>query len=253
VSGRIQVRSDSRLGRITLAAGSLNILDIDDVRAIERAVHELRGFPVILLDAAGDRAFSAGMDVADHTPDRAPAMLAALAGMAAAFRTTSSVTVAKVDAPALGGGFELVLLCDLAVCSERAAFALPEIKLAALPPIACALLPAAVGERRALDLILTGRKLDAMAAEQWGIISRAVPHDALDEHISDLCGGLLSLSEDALQCCKRAARSRDAGAALQIYADDLLLTRDAAEGIRSFIERRAPIWNWLHDVREVTP
>ena len=253
MSGRIQVRSDGRLGRITLAAGSLNILDTDDVRAIERAVHELGGRPVILLDAAGDRAFSAGMDVADHTPDRAPAMLAALAEMAAAFRTTSSVTVAKVDAPALGGGFELVLLCDLAVCSERATFALPEITLAALPPIACSLLPAAVGERRALDLILTGRKLDAESAERWGIVSRAVPHDVLDEQVLELCDALLSLSEDALRCCKRATRSCDVGDALRIYTDVLLHTRDAAEGIQSFIERRAPTWNWQHELEEVSP
>ena len=253
MSGRIQVRSDGRIGRITLAAGALNILNTHDVRALELAIHELGGQPVILLDAAGDRAFSAGMDVADHSPDRAPDMLAAFAEMAAAFRTTSSVTVAKVDAPALGGGFELVLLCDLAVCSERATFALPEIKLAALPPIACSLLPAAVGERRALDIILTGRKLDAAAAEQWGIVSRAVTHDALDEHVLELCGALLSLSEDALRCCKRAARSHDVGDAMRIYTDVLLHTRDAAEGIQSFIERRAPRWNWQHELEEVAP
>jgi len=253
VSERIHVRSDGRLGRITLAAGSLNVLDTDDVRALKRAIDELDRQPVILLDAAGDRAFSAGMDVADHSPTRAPAMLEALAEMAAAFRTTSSVTVAKVAAPALGGGFELVLLCDLAVCSERAAFALPEIKLAALPPIACSLLPAAVGERRALDLILTGRRLDAATAEQWGIVSRAVTHEALDGQVLELCGVLLSLSEDALRCCKRAARSRDVGDALRIYTGDLLHTRDAAEGIQSFVERRAPTWNWLHELEEVAP
>jgi len=253
VSGRIQVRRDGRLGRITLAAGSLNVLHTDDVRALERAIHELSRQPVILFDAAGDRAFCAGMDVADHTPDRAPAMLAALAEMAAAFRATSSVTVAKVAAPAIGGGFELVLLCDLAVCSERATFALPEITLAALPPIACSLLPAAVGERRALDLILTGRKLDAESAERWGIVSRAVPHDALDEHVLELCSALLLLSEDALQCCKRAARSRDVVDAMRIYTDVLLHTRDAAEGIQSFVERRAPTWNWQHELEEVSP
>lgn len=253
MNGRIRVGSDGRLGRITLAAGPLNVLNTEDVRGLERAIHQLDGWPVILIDAAGDRAFSAGMDVADHTPDRAPAMLAALGDMAAAFRATSSVTIAKVAAPALGGGFELVLLCDLAICSERAAFALPEIRLAALPPIACALLTAAAGERRALDLILTGRKLDAASAEQWGIVSRAVPHEALDEHVSELCGTLLSLSEDALRCCKRAARTRDTGGALRIYTDVLLKTRDAAEGTRSFLERRTPNWDWSHEIEEVAP
>ena len=253
MNGRIRVGTEGRLGRITLAAGPLNVLNTEDVRALEQAIHRLDGQPVILLDAAGDRAFCAGMDVADHTPDRAPSMLAALADMAAAFRATPSVTVVKVAAPALGGGFELVLLCDLALCSQRAAFALPEIGLAALPPIACALLAAAAGERRALDLILTGRRLDAATAEQWGIVSRAVQHEALDEHVSELCGTLLSLSEDALRCCKRAARTHDVGDALRIYTDILLKTRDAAEGTLSFIERRTPKWDWLREVEEIAP
>jgi cyclohexa-1,5-dienecarbonyl-CoA hydratase len=252
VSERIHARRDGRMGRITLAAGPLNVLAIEDVRALERAVHELDGSPVIVIDAAGDRAFSAGMEIADHTPERAPEMLAALADMAAAFRATPSVIVAKIAAPALGGGFELVLLCDIAVCSERATFGLPEIKLAALPPIACALLPAAVGERRALDLIVTGRTLDAAAAEQWGIVSRAVPDAALDEHVEKLCTALLALSEDALRCCKQAARSRDASEALRIYTDVLLHTVDAAEGIQSFMQRRAPKWNWSLQPEEIT-
>ena len=251
MSARIVVRSEGRLGRITLAAGPLNVLNIDDVRTLERAIRQLAGVPVILLDAAGERAFSAGMDVADHTPERAPAMLKALAAMADAFATISSITVAKVAGPALGGGFELVLLCDLAVCSERATFALPEIKLAALPPIACALLPAAAGQRRALDLILTGRTLGGAAAEQWGLVSRCVPHATLDDHVSEFCTALLSLSEDALRSCKQAARANDIGEALRIYTDVLLRSRDAAEGCRSFVERRPPVWNWQTRIEEV--
>lgn len=248
---RIHVKTEGRLGRITLAAGPLNILDTEDVGALQRAIHDLEGQPVVLLDSAGDRAFSAGMDVADHTPDRAGGLLSALADMAATFRATPSVTVAKIAAPALGGGFELVLLCDLAICSERASFALPEVKLAALPPIASALLPAVVGERRALDLIVTGRKLDAATAEQWGIISRAVPHEILDEQAATLCASLLSLSDDALRCCKRAARTSDLNDAFRIYTGDLLGTRDAAEGTRSFMERRVPQWTWSKATEEV--
>lgn len=251
MNDRVHVKTEGRLGLITLAAGPLNILDTTDVHALRRAIRELEAQTVVLLDSAGDRAFSAGMDVADHTPDRAGELLSALADMAAAFRGTPSITVAKVGAPAFGGGFELVLLCDLAICSERASFALPEIKLAALPPIASALLPAAVGERRALDLILTGRKLDAATAEQWGIVSRAVTHGSLDEHAASLCASLLSLSDDALRCCKRAARTIDLDDALRIYTDDLLGTRDAAEGTRSFMERRAPRWSWSDATEEV--
>jgi enoyl-CoA hydratase/carnithine racemase len=180
-------------------------------------------------------------------------MLDALGDMTAAFLATSSVTIAKVRAPALGGGFELVLLCDLALCSERAAFALPEIKLAALPPVACALLTAAVGTRRAADAILTGRRIDAATAEQWGIVSCAVADEALDAYVAELCTNLLSLSEDALRCCKRATRSRGVPDALRIYTDVLLRTDDAEEGVRAFMERRAPTWTWMHAPEEIAP
>ncbi|MHB8177832.1 MAG: enoyl-CoA hydratase/isomerase family protein [Vulcanimicrobiaceae bacterium] len=244
MSERIIVGREGRLGRITLAAGRLNILGTSDVRALEEAVRSLGESPVVLLDAEGTSAFSAGMDIADHTRDRAPEMLAAFGKMIAAFDETSSVIVAKVGAPALGGGFEVVLLCDLAICSERAIFSLPEIKLAALAPVACGVLPALIGRARANDLILTGRRVDAQTALQWGIVTRLAAPDALDQAADELCQELLSLSEDALRCCKRALRAGTISESLRVYTDVLLPTDDAAEGIDAFQGGRAPQWSW---------
>ncbi|MHB8194825.1 MAG: enoyl-CoA hydratase/isomerase family protein [Vulcanimicrobiaceae bacterium] len=230
MSERIIVGREGRLGRITLAAGRLNILGTSDVRALEEAVRSLGESPVVLLDAEGTSAFSAGMDIADHTRDRAPEMLAAFGKMIAAFDETSSVIVAKVGAPALGGGFEVVLLCDLAICSERAIFSLPEIKLAALAPVACGVLPALIGRARANDLILTGRRVDAQTALQWGIVTRLAAPDALDQPqmnsaksycrsrrmhcgvASELCGPGLSLNRCASipTCCSQLTMPRRA-------------------------------------------
>jgi enoyl-CoA hydratase/carnithine racemase len=220
MSDRILVDSSGRLGRITLRAGALNILGTQDVCALERAILELDACAVVLLCAENDRAFSAGMEVADHLPDRAPAMLEAVGRLANAFLGASPITVAKVGAPAIGGGFELVLLCDLAICSMRATFALPEITLAAMPPIGCGLLAQAVGTRRAADLMLTGRSIDAATAELWGIVCQAVPVEQLDE-------------------------------ALRIYLGDLLPSPDAAEGINAFLERRKPVFGATHKTQEV--
>lgn len=241
---RIFVRreAEDRLGRITLQAGPLNVLGIDDVKHLAHAIRDLDDCAVVLLDAEGDRAFSAGMEVADHLPDRAHEMLAAVAGMAAAFRSAKPVTLAKVAAPALGGGFELVLLCDLAICSQRARFSLPEIKLGALPPIACELLPQAIGARRSTELMLTGRVVDAQTAERWGIVLQAVAHEQLDDAVQAQCSELLSMSATALTLCKRAIRACDTRKAVDIYTEELLQTDDATEGISAFLEKRAPAW-----------
>lgn len=246
----IQYERRDRLGVITLNAAPLNILGTAEVDALTRAIHELRDCPVVVVQAAGERAFCAGMQVADHTPDRAPAMLRAFGELAQAMHVSDSVFIAKVDAPAIGGGFELALLCDIIAGSERAAFSLPEITLAALPPVACELLPRIVGKQRAADLIFTGRVLDAPTAERWGILSYLVPQDQLDDTVRDICRRLTALSDDALRCCKRAVRSRSMREALHIYTDDLLRTRDAAEGITAFLQRRAPQWTWSMQTEE---
>lgn len=239
-----------RLGTITLNAGPLNILGTAEVQDLTQAVHDLRDCRVIVLQAAGERAFCAGMQIADHTPERAPAMLHAFGELAHAMHACDSVLVAKVDAPAIGGGFELALLCDIIIGSERAGFSLPEITLAALPPVACELLPRIVGKQRAADLIFTGRVLDAASAERWGILSYLVPQDQLDDTVRGVCERLTALSDDALRCCKRAVRSRSLNEALHIYTDDLLHTRDAAEGITAFLQRRAPQWTWSMQTEE---
>jgi cyclohexa-1,5-dienecarbonyl-CoA hydratase len=242
MNDRISVRREGRLGRITLSAGPLNVLGTDDLVQLAQAVDSLSGSGVIVLDANG-RAFCAGMDIADHVPARAHAMLSAFSSVATAFSTAQPVTVAAVDAHAIGGGFELALLCDMIVVSENARFSLPEVKLAALPPVACALLADLVGRKRALDMILTGRSIDAATAERWGIASRCVPHGHLDAAVDELCAELLSYSQDALRCCKRAAHEKIVDAAIGVYEDALLCTHDGGEGIRAFLEKREPCFS----------
>ena len=241
MSERIGIHRDGRLGRITLQAGPLNVLGTDDLRYLTQAVYDLGDCAVVVLGAEG-RVFCAGMDVADHLPERAHAMLRAFAGLAHAFSIATPVFVAKVGAPAIGGGFELTLLCDLIVVSEHARFVLPEVKLAALPPVACVLLAKAVGEKRALDLILTGRSIEGPTAERWGIASRCVPHEQLDLAVDQLCRELIGMSEDALASCKSAANVKTIEESMRIYEESLLRTHDAGEGIRAFLEKRDPRW-----------
>ena len=169
-------------------------------------------------------------------------MLCAFSGLARALHTATPVTVAKVHGAAIGGGFELALLCDIIVASENSRFSLPEIKLAALPPVACALLRESIGEKRALDLILTGRSIEGPTAERWGAVSRCVPLEQLQLATDDLCHELLAMSDDALASCKTAARSTTVNEAIHFYEHSLLHTHDGVEGMRAFLEKREPHW-----------
>ncbi len=249
---RIECGTEGALGHIRLHAGPLNILNTDDLRALHDAVRTLDSCAVILLEAEGERAFCAGVEIADHVPDRADAMLDAFNGVVLAFREASPAIVCAVGAPALGGGFEIVLLSDLAICSTRAHFALPEVQLAALPPIACAALPRIAGERRAFDAILTGKRIDAETALAWGLVSEITAPETLRVRARAICEQLLSYSRGALVACKRALRSRSLADSMHIYRDELLPTDDAAEGIKAFLEKRPPVWTHTDNPVEVS-
>lgn len=239
---RIGSRVEAGLGHITLQAGPLNVLGIDDLRALTRALRDLDECTAILIEAKDARVFSAGVEIKDHAPERAVAMLDAYSKMALAFAEASPVIVCEIDGPALGGGFELMLLADLAICSTRAAFALPEIELAALPPVACAVLPHLIGERRAFEVIVMGKRLDAETALAWGLVSEVVNPEELSARTRAICDRLLSYSDDALTLCKRATHAGSLRGAMEVYVHDLLPTVDAAEGISAFIEKRRPTW-----------
>ena len=159
------------------------------------------------------------------------------------------VTLAAVHGHCLGGGMELAVACDFVLATHTARFGQPEIKLACFPPVAAILLPALVGPRRALDLILTGRTLTAEQAHALGLVTEVVGEGELDAAVAKLLATLAELSPAALPLARRAvlrAPGLDFERALdemeKLYLDTLMKTADAAEGIRAFIERRKPVW-----------
>ena len=123
---------------------------------------------VIVLRGAGERAFSAGVAVQDHTPDRVGPMLDSLHGTIRRLRDLNAVTLAAVHGHCLGGGMELAMACDMVIASDDARFAQPEIELGCFPPVASALFPSRIGAGLTLDLALTGRILTSEEAESLG-------------------------------------------------------------------------------------
>jgi len=248
---RLTVDVSGSVARIVLRNPPLNVIDIPMMEELAQALGEIEARPnisVIVLSGEG-RAFSAGVDVAAHIPDKVEAMLAKFHGVVRALVASKKVTVAAVHGHCLGGGAELAIVFDMVYTTASAQWGFPEIKLACYPPVACTALAALVGQKRAAELILTGRMISGTEAAEIGLANRAVLDDKLSEVVDECLGQLLTLSPAALAVTKKAIYTWDAmhfdkglARAEKIYLEELTKTSDAQEGIRAFKEKRAPNW-----------
>ena len=195
------------------------------------------------------KGFSAGVDVADHTPRRVGKMLSAFHAIFRRLAAADCITMALVHGYCFGGGIELATFCDFVVASGSAQFGQPEIKLGCFPPVAMVTLPQLIGMRAAMDLILTGRQVSAPEAQLLGLVSRVVPDGEYAGAAEELLAQLRALSPAVLRLTRRALRrvhaagfSKRLADVERIYLLQLIKSRDAQEGIRAFMEKRAPLW-----------
>ncbi len=250
--GRVALSIDGRAARIVIDRPPLGILTLPMLQALTSACERLARTPevaVATIASAGPRAFSAGVDVAAHAPDRARPMLEAFEQLAERVLSLDQILIASVRGHALGGGWELALLCDLVIAAEDARFGLPEITLAAFPPVAAALLPRLIGDGRALALVLSGTTITAAEAQRLGLVTRVVPAGELEAETRTLESSVLVHSGVAVGLAKRAvvAAGRESVRralrdATRLYTSELVSTADAAEGIAAFLGKRAPVW-----------
>jgi len=239
------------IGRLVLDRPPVNVLDLAAMEALQSAIAEAAadaGLKVLAVSGAG-RAFSAGVDVADHTADRVGRMLALFHGAVRQLMALEVPVVALVHGAALGGGCELALACDMVLARDDLKLGQPEIQLAVFPPVAAALLPQLIGRQRALDLILTGRTVGAAEALRMGLVSRVFSAAEFDAGTDAALAELASRSGPALRLAKRAVlESADLpfGPALQraedLYLNELMQLADVHEGLAAFMEKRAPVW-----------
>jgi cyclohexa-1,5-dienecarbonyl-CoA hydratase len=239
------------IGRLVLDRPPVNVLDLAAMEALQAAIAEAAGdagLKVLAVSGAG-RAFSAGVDVADHTADRVGRMLALFHGAVRQLMALEVPVVALVHGAALGGGCELALACDMVLARDDLKLGQPEIQLAVFPPVAAALLPQLIGRQRALDLVLTGRTIGAAEALRMGLVSRVLSTADFESGTDAALAELASRSGPALRLAKRAVlESTDLpfGPALQqaeeLYLNELMQLADVHEGLAAFMEKRAPVW-----------
>jgi cyclohexa-1,5-dienecarbonyl-CoA hydratase len=170
----VHVRLHKDILWLILDRPPLNILSIEMLDQLTAAMRDaVKHAPrLIVITGAGERAFSAGVDIHDHLHGREKEMLRAVYDNCAAFeelRAQHIATIALVKGYALGGGCELAALCDTVIAHEDATFGLPEISLGVLPPVAAAYFPALIGQNATMRLMLTGETIDAREALHLGL------------------------------------------------------------------------------------
>jgi enoyl-CoA hydratase/carnithine racemase len=207
---------------------------------------------VVVLTGAGTKAFCAGADLegmaagADFTD-----LHDARGELADLFRDLYALgkpTIAKVRGFALAGGFGLALACDLVVAADDAVFGTPEVTVGLWPHMITVPMLRAMAPKRALELMLTGRRVDALEADRIGFVTRVVPAGDLDEVVAALAAELASRSMLTLRQGRDsfyAVWDQEVDASLRLLHPLLTITAgtaDAAEGIAAFTEKRPPDW-----------
>jgi enoyl-CoA hydratase/carnithine racemase len=207
---------------------------------------------VVVLQGAGDRAFCAGADLGGMADNASYAEIHDSRGeLARLFDDMWSLgkpTIAKVRGYCLAGGFGLALSCDLVIASDDSAFGTPEIDRGLWPFMITVPLCRSMPPKKALELMMTGRRIDAAEADRLGCLTRVVPADDLDGSVDELAASLATKSPSVMKLGRSSFYSVwDLSATEALRQLHPLLTvntglEDAAEGISAFLEKRDPDW-----------
>jgi enoyl-CoA hydratase len=232
---------------------ALNALSFDQLDQLADALEILDADPscrVIVLTGSS-RAFAAGADIRELAPQTYASLrdgrrfdvwdrLAAV----------GLPTIAAVRGVALGGGFELAMVCDMIVAAEDARFGQPEIRLGVMPGAGgTQRLTRAIGKARAMEMILTGEPINAHAAASLGLVTRVVPAEATVDAALELATRIAGMPPLAVRAAKSAVRDsheKALGAGLIAERDAffrLFDTEDQAEGMAAFTDKRTPTWS----------
>lgn len=207
---------------------------------------------VVVLTGAGEKAFCAGADLGSGgIADGASAAHEGRGVLAEVFRDMWALgkpTIARVRGYALAGGFGLALACDFVVAADDAQFGTPEVNVGLWPYMITVPLVRSMPPKRVLELMMTGRRVDAAEAERIGFVTRVVPVLELDAAVDELAATLASKSPLILRWGRESFyRTLDMGpddalAYLQAMLTITSASEDTAEGVAAFAEKRAPEW-----------
>src|SRR5437868_1881727 len=251
----IQFSVSGRVAPITLARPPLNLLTISMMKEMTGAIQRIgagRDICAIVFSAAANSpVFSAGVSVEEHRPETVYQMLEAFHSIFRSLIVLSKPVIAIVNGAALGGGCELVAFADIVIAAQTARFGQPEIKLGVFPPVSSVILPRIIGQKKALEMILTGELITADEARSLGLVNYVVGQGDLEAKAEEVLNMLRHMSAPALEMARQAIYRTESlpfedalKKAEEVYLNDLMSLKDPIEGIEAFIEKRQA--NWKH-------
>lgn len=258
MSSPISTRREGGILEVTLDRPKANAINLQTSREMGLVFESFRDDPelrVAIVRTAGDKFFSAGWDLkaaADGDAVDGDYGVGGFAGLQE-LRDLNKPVLACVNGMAVGGGFELALSCDMILASAHSSFALPEIKAGTLADAATIKLPKRIPYHVAMDLLLTGRWMDAEEAHKWGLVNEIVPdNEALEARVWELARLLESGPPLVFATIKEVAREAEgqrfqdtmnAVTKRKLRSVDVLYgSEDNLEGFKAFAEKRDPVW-----------
>jgi cyclohexa-1,5-dienecarbonyl-CoA hydratase len=244
---------ENSVAAILLDDSKGNILDhvmMEDLHNVFNSFVDKKELKLIVFEGAGKH-FSFGASVEEHKKEFAETMLREFHQLFYSLMDLSIPTLAKVSGQCLGGGFELALMCNFIFADKSAKFGQPEIMLGVFPPPASILLPEKIGYAKAEELLITGKFISADEANSFGLVNEVFDNkEVLDAGVNEwIEKNILPKSASSLRYSVGATRiklnhvlSNFLPQLESMYINQLMETQDANEGIRSFLEKRKPVW-----------
>lgn len=230
---------------------AMNSQMVLDITAAFEALRDNRVVRAVVLSGAGGT-FCAGGDIKELAAAFQGGELntntTALDTMLRTVATAPQVVVAKVEGAAIGGGFGLVCVSDIATASAMAQFGMPEVRLGLVPALISPYVIQRVGLTRARELMLSGRRFDGVSAHEYGILHDVCPEEVLDVSLKRILDDLRQCSPNALAACKQlifkvADQSLDDTVDYRAaLLNDLRRSEDGQEGMMAFVQKRPPKW-----------
>lgn len=247
----IKLIKTAERAKIILSKPSLNILDVEDLVKLSELLDEIRNEPNIkaITIESDQKIFSAGVNVSDHSKENISRMLKTFHNVFFKMLDLQIPTISLVKSGCIGGGCELALFSDFILVSEKAYFSQPEIKIGCYPPASLVFFPYIMGNKIALEMILTGKKLSSDDALNYGIINNVFPEEKFDSEAEKFINSLVSNSSSIIKTTLKTYKKLHYSElknkleySEKIYLNELMQLEDAKEGISSFLEKRSPVW-----------